>query len=468
MVVAMGVSILAGPRPEPSAAPTAAAVLATDGPSRRDRFFEPPPPLKFIALAAGPLELPWFGGTIRLTLPPGWQQPDDASPYECFRTCLAPQGGTTLSRYSLDNDGPLLTLDLDHDVAWVLRGDCGPGARSTDVGRHSIGAGAGGEVVLTALEDWLEPDGGGPPGRAILVGGYPATQLTIDAATSWSGFAPCRSSDGQAIWMNRLSGGLSVPDGAEATVFVVDVDGHPLVITSLARDAAVADRQALDAIVGSMTIILDPTVANAAPRVFPDEGDMAAGRAEASVGGIDFSFEIPRTGPGTTGWISNGVFAVAKSDGNGRRSDERGAAGILWAVPADRYLRPCEAVPEFTDGLTLSDRAEAVTRLATDAVAMAGPTDAAIGGHPAKLVVITLGENAGCAPGFLFTWPSSAYGHIAGPLGRIGPGDTVGVWLVDVDGATLVIEAVTASGASPTLERELQQIVDSIRFATDA
>jgi hypothetical protein len=44
------------------------------------------------------------------------------------------------------------------------------------------------------------------------------------------------------------------------------------------------------------------------------------------------------------------------------------------------------------------------------------------------------------------------------------PGDTIRVWIVDVDGTTLFIEAGTHWNAGRGVEQEIQQIVDSIQF----
>jgi hypothetical protein len=41
---------------------------------------------------------------------------------------------------------------------------------------------------------------------------------------------------------------------------------------------------------------------------------------------------------------------------------------------------------------------------------------------------------------------------------------TIRVWIVDVDGTRLFIEAESYKGAGPEVEQAIQQIVDSIRF----
>jgi hypothetical protein len=43
-------------------------------------------------------------------------------------------------------------------------------------------------------------------------------------------------------------------------------------------------------------------------------------------------------------------------------------------------------------------------------------------------------------------------------------GDTIRVWIVDVGGTRLFIEAETSKQAGSDLEQEIRQIVESIRF----
>ena len=45
------------------------------------------------------------------------------------------------------------------------------------------------------------------------------------------------------------------------------------------------------------------------------------------------------------------------------------------------------------------------------------------------------------------------------------PGDTIRVWIVDLDGTRLFIAGGTKPDAGPELEQEIEQIVRSIWFA---
>ena len=76
-------------------------------------------------------------------------------------------------------------------------------------------------------------------------------------------------------------------------------------------------------------------------------------------------------------------------------------------------------------------------------------------------MVLTVREDVGCDPGFFYTW-RDVYGGALWPT--TGVGNTIRVWIVDVDGARLFIAAGITEQASSWLEKEIQQIIRSIRF----
>jgi hypothetical protein len=76
-------------------------------------------------------------------------------------------------------------------------------------------------------------------------------------------------------------------------------------------------------------------------------------------------------------------------------------------------------------------------------------------------VVLTVREGVSGDPGFFYTWQDEMWGPF---WGETNVGDTIRVWIVDVDGMRLFIEAETTEQAGPDLEREIQHIIESIRF----
>jgi hypothetical protein len=73
--------------------------------------------------------------------------------------------------------------------------------------------------------------------------------------------------------------------------------------------------------------------------------------------------------------------------------------------------------------------------------------------------VLTVRERVGCDPGFFYTWRTGWGGAF---WRTTDVGDMIRVWIVAVGGKRLFIAAATKAGG---LEKEIQQIVASIRFA---
>jgi hypothetical protein len=110
--------------------------------------------------------------------------------------------------------------------------------------------------------------------------------------------------------------------------------------------------------------------------------------------------------------------------------------------------------------LSAADLAAAVST-APGTELVTGPSGVTVGGRPAKHVVLTVREKVGCEPGFFYAWQPVEEGAL---WTMTGVGNTIRVWIVDVDGTRLFIEAETTKQAGSDLEREIQQIVESIRF----
>jgi hypothetical protein len=90
-----------------------------------------------------------------------------------------------------------------------------------------------------------------------------------------------------------------------------------------------------------------------------------------------------------------------------------------------------------------------------------------VGGRAAKHVVLTVRENVGCDPGFFYSW----HDVLAGALWTTTDvGTTIRVWIVDIEGTRLFIEAETSTQADSYLEREIEQIlgIDPLRLVRSA
>jgi hypothetical protein len=182
---------------------------------------------------------------------------------------------------------------------------------------------------------------------------------------------------------------------------------------------------------------------------------LAIGRQRVIVDGVAFSFEAT-----TAGWERFGDISINKSI----EGPQGAEAMIFWtsfpdgdhADPCDNLLHPRGGPP----GPSAAGLAAAVAEApGTDLVE--GPSDDTLGGRAAKHVVLTVREELRCDPGFFYMWKDVEAGAL---WPHTAVGVTIDVWIVDVSGTRLFIEAETTRQAGRELEREVQQIVGSIRF----
>ncbi len=195
-----------------------------------------------------------------------------------------------------------------------------------------------------------------------------------------------------------------------------------------------------------------PELDSAGSLVPVDWGLVGTDRLLLTVDRVPFSFSLQAG----DSWERFGSTSINKYISGGQDAE----AIIFWnTLPSDKNTNRCAPLV----GASLADLAAAVAS-APGTELVAGPSDVTVGGRAAKHVVLTVREDVGCDPGFFFTWP--AWDGGAFWLETV-PGDTIRVWIVDVDGTHFVIEAETQPEAGSEIEQveqEIQQFVDSIRF----
>lgn len=190
----------------------------------------------------------------------------------------------------------------------------------------------------------------------------------------------------------------------------------------------------------------------------------AVGRRSVTVDGIPFSFDVRMHNPGM-GWAQFGNISINRSI-----SGPQGAEGIVyWTSVSDRGLAdPCADLLSLPVDASAADLAAAVAA-APGTELVSGPSDVLLGGRPAKHVVVAVREDLGCDPGYFYSWQERK----GGPFwGGTTAGDTISVWIVDVDGKRLFIASETHvdsgdpehSAVGPQFKREIEEIVDSIQF----
>jgi hypothetical protein len=190
---------------------------------------------------------------------------------------------------------------------------------------------------------------------------------------------------------------------------------------------------------------------------FPPDGPLSAGTHAAIYDGIPFSFTVP-----TSGWRVDPGNSIGKGE-----YEQPDWIGIdFWLnAPDNVYADPCAhtplSPPPSSTAAGLAAAAAAVP--GTDLVS--GPSSTVVGGYPAQHVVLTIREDIGCDPHDAYLWYDESWG---GPTGgwrwAEGLGATYRVWITEVDGTLVWIDAYTFPGANPELDQEIQQIVESITF----
>ena len=193
---------------------------------------------------------------------------------------------------------------------------------------------------------------------------------------------------------------------------------------------------------------LSPSPSPSELAFFPS-GPISPGRHAMVRSGKSFSVDMPGSG-----WFSNGDYRIYTGSGQ--------AAFIFWTdAPTNIYADPCTKEPvDPPVGDTPAELAAAISSIpGTELVG--GPSDVTIGGHPAKLVSIRIRDDIACAPGEFFLWYAQepANGRWPDALG-----DTINVWIIDVDGTNVWIDGSAGRSTAPTLQGEMRQIVDSIQF----
>jgi hypothetical protein len=283
--------------------------------------------------------------------------------------------------------------------------------------------------------------------------------------------ATVRQERRRATWLRRRvrpSGTIAFVAGTAAVV----------VIVAASLDVLVARRGIHGGTVVPTPIPASPTLPAATyPPGFylPPEQ-----RQSLTVDGVPLSFSVPTEGwaPGIQRKEFDGTFSprslyIAKSTAGGQRAE----AVVFWtAYPGSVNTGPChillsQPIPSSAAGLA------AVMAKAPGIELVRGPSTVTLGGREAIHLVLTVREDLGCDPGYFFTWPDECWGDC---WIRTDPRDMIGVWVVEVEGTRLVIEAETTrqgvwAGPSYFIEektelsdaelwQEVRQIVESIRF----
>ncbi len=237
---------------------------------------------------------------------------------------------------------------------------------------------------------------------------------------------------------------------AAAAVLVVALVGYNLLPSDPGRGGtpSVSPSPSITAS-PSIAASSSPSPSPSAP-AFIASGPIPRGRHSMVRSGAAFSVDMP------AGWISNGDFRI--------QTPSNQAAIIFWGYPPTNVnADPCAKEPlDPPAGDTPAELAAAVSSIpGTDLVG--GPSDVTIGGHPAHLVSIRIREDVDCAPREFMLW----YAEQDGPGDGRWPdalGDTIDLWIIDVDGTNVWVDATAGKTTPPATREVIRQIVESIQF----
>ena len=195
----------------------------------------------------------------------------------------------------------------------------------------------------------------------------------------------------------------------------------------------------------------------------------ALGKQMRSVEGVRLSFNVSHGG-----WENGPAEELARGEFRNRGlfvskctvGPQGAEAVIFWTG----FLHQSAGAPCGTlfgraiDG-SIADLAAAVAK-APGTKLIQPPTRVTVGGRRAVHVVLKVRHDRGCDPGYFFAWtPRGPRGECWGACWlQSNVGDTIRVWIVAVKGTRLFVEAQTAKDAGDAVEREIAEIVRSIRF----
>lgn len=198
------------------------------------------------------------------------------------------------------------------------------------------------------------------------------------------------------------------------------------------------------------------------PVASPTPGALSVGEGPAPLAAgtypVSDPFPVPLSVTVPDGWSGNigGPYALFLV-----RTTGRGAVDVT--IFDDVFADPCDSSKGFLAPRPLGSADALVAALANmPNVKPTKPVNSTIAGLTAKQLTLTAPSSATCSPGANGQYPTWEL-----PLGAvqgIGPGQSDRVWVVDVGGYRLVIDALEPVVRDAALHAEIQSILDSLKI----
>lgn len=179
-------------------------------------------------------------------------------------------------------------------------------------------------------------------------------------------------------------------------------------------------------------------------------GTLQAQRYHVTVEGLRFSFAPP-----SDRWRS--VAAGELLTGSGTPHTARGD-DYAWMIQGEDITAvatdPCDGKSVEVDGSSIDDLAAALATI--PGMSAEQPVATTVGGLPAKVVTLTVDPDPPCDTDLFWMFGQTS-------LHPNSVNSIIRIWITEVDGQRYVFFTDQAS-ADPRVEREIQQIIDSIQF----
>jgi hypothetical protein len=290
------------------------------------------------------------------------------------------------------------------------------------------------------IRSWLEP------GSTVL------SDRVRDAVVARSTTTPQRRAMRPAWRSHDMSTSFKALAIAAAIVVAVFGVGIPLQMAMVGPGAS-----------ASPSIVVTESERSASPEPSPRKYEwprsLAAGTYSTRLmwnAPVRFTFSVPE------GWESRDV-EVVKHEGS------PDALGVMFVPVGNVYADPCgHLLADPPIGPSVVDLTAALSHL-PGIHRREGPTPVAFAGHQGEYLVFGVSEDAGCPGSSFRLWDAieesvrpDAGSHAGTQFWSERPQHRV--WVLDVEGERLLIDASSGSEASQADLAELQSVVDSIRI----
>jgi hypothetical protein len=276
------------------------------------------------------------------------------------------------------------------------------------------------------------------------------------------------------LWRNQIVMNKLVPIGVGSAAVVVALVGGSIFLNSSGSGGPGGGPTPTPTATPGPTPTITPEATAVAQPTLRADGSLPDGRFRIREDPVAITVDIP-----SAGWMSEPVVEfVYKNDDSLDPPDTAGAAFLAWAWPVgtgfDVYGDGCHwstSIPQ-TAATTPAEIAQALA--AQSSSDPTTPVDVTVGGHAGKAITLTVPMT--------FDVPDSSreerfaecdqseYGYYAAApdtepsRNAQGAGQIDELWILDVDGAIVILDATYSPGTPADLVEETRAVAESATF----